>query len=213
MKRFIVLAFGWLLALGTGTALAADLQVGRDYSMIDPPQATSSAGKIEVIEFFSYGCPHCNTLNPLITAWAAKLPKDVVFRRIPVTFNRPAWARLAGIYYGLEATGNLEKLDSAVFAAIHDERVNFNSDEAVATWVASKGLDAKKWTDAVNSFSVQSRLKRIDQEAAGYRITGVPGLAINGRYLVNNTAAENYAALLALTDAVIAKARSENAGK
>jgi thiol:disulfide interchange protein DsbA len=214
MKRIIAWLFATLissLALSS-IGLAAEPQVGRDFKPINPPLATPK-GKIEVIEFFSYGCNHCNDFHPLITAWAAKQPKDVTFRRIPVSFNRPEWARLSRIYFALEATGDLAKLDAAVFIAIHEQRINFKTDEAVVAWAASKGIDGKKFGDALASFSMQSKVQRADQEAAAARISGVPALAVDGKFLINNEAASNYDELLKLTDAMIAKARQERAGK
>jgi thiol:disulfide interchange protein DsbA len=169
--------------------------------------------KIEVIEFFSYGCPHCSDFHPLISQWAAKLPKDVTFRRVPVSFNRPEWARLARIYYALEATGDLAKLDVAVFMAIHEQRIAFKTDEAVVAWAASKGIDGKKFGDAMASFSMQSKVLRGDQEATAARIEGVPALAVDGKFLINNEAANGYEDLLRITDSVIAKARQERKGK
>ena len=216
MKRiiaFIALLFSFALIAVAPTAVAADLQAGRDYTLIEPAQPVAGGGKIEVIEFFSYGCSHCNDFSPLVSAWAANLPKDVVFRRVPVSFNRPPWARLASIYYAIEATGNVEKLDALVFAAVHKDRVNFDSNETVANWATSKGADGKKIADAMGSFGVQSRLKAGDQEATRYGISGVPAMAVNGRYLVNNAAAPNYGSLLKLVDLVVAKARSETAAK
>lgn len=216
MKHLTILAtffMSAMLVFGSSAVVAADLQVGRDYTVIDPPQPGGSAGKIEVIEFFSYACSHCNDFSPLVAAWSASLPKDVVFRRVPVSFGRPPWARLAGIYYSLDATGNLEKLDAMVFAAIHKERVNFDSNESFAAWATSKGADGKKIGDAMNSFGIQTRLKQGDQEAVRYGISGVPAMAVNGRYLVNNTAAPNYGSLLKLVDLVVAKARSETSAK
>ena len=216
MKRLAILATFFvsaLLAVGSSVTLAADLQVGRDYTVIDPPQPSGGAGKIEVVEFFSYACPHCSDFSPLVTAWSASLPKDVVFRRVPVSFGRPPWARLAGIYYSLDATGNLEKLDALVFAAVHRDRINFDTNESFAAWATSKGADGKKITDAMSSFGVQTRLKQGDQEAVRYGISGVPAMAVNGRYLVNNTAAPNYGSLLKLVDLVIAKARNETGAK
>jgi thiol:disulfide interchange protein DsbA len=214
MKRIIAWLFATLissLALSS-IGLAAEPQVGRDFKPINPPLAIPK-GKIEVIEFFSYGCNHCNDFHPLITAWAAKQPKDVTFRRIPVSFNRPEWARLSRIYFALEATGDLAKLDAAVFIAIHEQRINFKTDEAVVAWAASKGIDGKKFGDALASFSMQSKVQRADQEAAAARISGVPALAVDGKFLINNEAASNYDELLKLTDAMIAKARQERAGK
>ncbi|MCX7147593.1 MAG: thiol:disulfide interchange protein DsbA/DsbL [Sulfuritalea sp.] len=213
MKRIIAWLFVTLISSFalSSIGLAAEPQAGRDFKPITPPLATPK-GKIEVIEFFSYGCNHCNDFHPLITPWAAKLPKDVTFRRIPVSFNRPEWARLSRIYFALEATGDLAKLDAAVFIAIHEQRVNFKTDEAVVAWAASKGIDSKKFGDALASFSMQSKVQRADQEASAARIAGVPALAVDGKFLINNEAASNYDELLKLTDAMIAKARKEKSG-
>lgn len=210
MKRLIALLFATLIATFavSGLSFAAEPQAGRDFKPITPP-LPSTKGKIEVIEFFSYGCPHCSDFHPFVSQWAAKLPKDVSFRRVPVSFNRPEWARLARIYYALEATGDLAKLDAAVFSAIHEQRVMFRTDEAAVAWAASKGADGKKFGDALASFSMQSKVQRGDQEATASRIAGVPALVVDGKFLVNNEAAGNFEELLKLTDAVIAKARQE----
>lgn len=214
MKRLIALLFAALVSsfAMSGPSLAAEPQAGREFNLINPP-LPSSKGKIEVIEFFSYGCPHCSDFHPYVGQWAARLPKDVSFRRVPVSFNRPEWARLARIYYALEATGDLAKFDAAVFIAIHEQRVAFRTDEAAVTWATSKGIDGKKFGDALASFSMQSKVQRGDQEATAARISGVPALAVDGKYLVNNEAANNFEGLLKLTDAVIAKARKERSGK
>jgi len=214
MKRLIALLFAALVSsfAMSGPSLAAEPQAGREFNLINPP-LPSSKGKIEVIEFFSYGCPHCSDFHPYVGQWAAKLPKDVSFRRVPVSFNRPEWARLARIYYALEATGDLAKFDAEVFIAIHEQRVAFRTDEAAVTWATSKGIDGKKFGDALASFSMQSKVQRGDQEATAARISGVPALAVDGKYLVNNEAANNFEGLLKLTDAVIAKARKERSGK
>jgi len=215
MKKLIALLLATLISsfVLSGAGLAAEPQVGRDFAPINPP-LPAAKGKIEVIEFFSYGCPHCSDFNPLISQWAARLPKDVSFRRIPVSFNRPEWSRLSRLYFALEATGDLAKLDAAVFDAIHKERVNlFKSDEAVTSWAVSKGVDAKKFADALASFSMQSKVQRADQEATAARISGVPALVVDGKFLVNNEATGSHEELLKLTDSVIAKARRERAGK
>jgi thiol:disulfide interchange protein DsbA len=214
MKKLIAFLFaGFISSFAmSSTSLAAELQAGRDFKPISPPLA-SPKDKIEVIEFFSYGCNHCNDFHPLISQWAAKLPKDVSFRRVPVSFNRPEWARLSRIYFALEATGDLAKLDAAVFIAIHEQRVTFKTDEAVVSWAAGKGADGKKFGDALASFSMQSKVQRADQEATAARISGVPSLVVDGKFLLNNEAASNYDELLKLVDTVIAKARKERSGK
>jgi thiol:disulfide interchange protein DsbA len=215
MKRSAMF-IGWVfaaLAAASITSFAAEPQAGREYNLVEPAQPSAVPGKIEVVEFFSYGCPHCSDFHPTVSAWANKLPKDVSFRRIPVSFNRPAWARLAAMFYALETTGDLAKLDTAVFLAIHEQRVNFSSDEMMADWAASKGTDKTKVAEALASFSLQSRIKRGDQEAATYKIQGVPALAVGGRYLINNNATESYAALLQTADALITKVRKEGTAK
>lgn len=214
MKRFLTCLLVALISTlaAVGISLAAEPQAGREYKLIDPPLAAAK-GKIEVVEFFSYGCSHCNDFHPLISQWAAKLPKDVSFRRIPVSFNRPEWARLSRIYFALEATGDLAKLDAAVFIAIHENRIAFKTDEAAVAWAVSKGADAKKFADALGSFSMQSKVQRADQEATAARISGVPSLAVDGKFLVNNEATSNYEELLKLTDSIIAKARQDRKGK
>ncbi|WP_153147408.1 thiol:disulfide interchange protein DsbA/DsbL [Dechloromonas sp. H13] len=183
---------------------------GKEFTAISPAQPTDDPAKIEVIEFFSYGCPHCNDFHPLISAWAAKQPGDVVVKRVPVTFNRAAWTNAAKLYYTLEATGELARLDNDVFKAIHSERTNLFDDKAIAEWVAKKGVDQKKFADTYNSFGVMSKVKRADQMAQAYRISGVPAVYVDGKYAV---AGNNFGELLANTDKAIAKARSEKSGK
>lgn len=215
MKRLLALLFAGLISslAASGISLAAEPRAGRDFNPINPP-LPAAKGKIEVIEFFSYGCPHCSDFNPVVSQWAARLPKDVSFRRVPVSFNRPEWARLSRIHYALETTGDLAKLDAAVFDAIHKDRVNLmKSDDAVISWVASKGADGKKFGDALASFSMQSKVLRADQEAAAARISGVPALVVDGKYLVNNEAASSHEGILKLTDGLIEKARRERTGK
>lgn len=214
MKRLVALLIAALMSsfILPGAGFAAEPQAGKEFKPISPPLA-SPKDKIEVIEFFSYGCNHCSDFHPLISKWAEKLPKDVSFRRIPVSFNRLEWARLSRIYYALEATGDLAKLDAAVFIAIHEQRVQFKTDDAVIAWAASKGADAKKFGEAMTAFSMSAKIQRADQDASAARISGVPSLAVDGKYLINNEAAGNYEELLKITDSVIAKVRQERKGK
>ncbi|HMV05307.1 MAG TPA: thiol:disulfide interchange protein DsbA/DsbL [Accumulibacter sp.] len=189
----------------------AELVVGRDYVPIVPPQATDNPGKLEVIEFFSYGCPHCAEFHPTVSKWAAALPNDVVFRRVPISFNRPPWAGLARLFYALEATGDLARLDSAVFRALHEAGSRLYDEKSIVAWVSAQGVDSKKFTDAYNSFGVISKAKRADQMAEGHRIPGVPAMAVDGKYLVTGKEAKGHAEIIALTDQVIGKVRQERA--
>ncbi|AJP47808.1 hypothetical protein PG1C_03680 [Rugosibacter aromaticivorans] len=198
--------------IGSTASYADELQSGRDYSMIDQPLAVPK-DKIEVVEFFSYGCPHCNDFHPVLDAWAAKLPKDVTLRRVPVSFNRPSWARLSRVYFTLDAMGDLPRLNGAVFKALHEDRINFNSDEVVIDWAVKNGLDGKKFGAMLSSFSIQSMVPRADQESASAHIQGVPSLVVDGKYLLNNESAANFGDLLKHVDSLVAKARAERKRK
>jgi thiol:disulfide interchange protein DsbA len=199
------------LAATLTAALPATAQTaGKDYTAIVPAQPTEEPAKIEVLEFFSYGCPHCSDFHPLLSQWAAKQPGDVVVRKVPITFGRAAWANAARLFYALEATGDLARLDGDVFKAIHNDRVNLFEENAIKEWVAKKGVDPKKFADAFSSFGVMSKVKRGDQLAQAYKIQGVPALAVDGKYLVGG---KDFGEALAISEKLIAKARAEKSGK
>jgi thiol:disulfide interchange protein DsbA len=204
---------GWLATITVAlfaAALPATAQtLGRDYVAITPAQSTDNPTTIEVLEFFSYGCPHCSEFHPTVSKWSAKLPADVTFKRVPVSFGRAQWASLSKLYYALEATGDLAKLDGAVFHALHEKGLKLYDDKSIAEWVTAQGVDAKKFSDAYNSFGVVSKVKRGDQLAQGAKIQGVPALAIDGKFLIVNEGVKDYAELVARADKVIEKARAE----
>lgn len=197
-----------LLALGAmpWAACAQGTPVsGQDYLPLANPQPKEDPKKIEVIEFFSYGCGHCNDFHPLIKAWAAKQPADVAFRRVPVVWNA-AWGALARLFYTLEATGDLAKMDDAVFAALHQQRLRLYDEKSMGEWYVRQGGDAKKFSDAFNSFGVMSKLKRAEQLGKAMGIDSVPTLVVEGRYRVQGRGFEQ---LLANTDALIAMSRKK----
>jgi thiol:disulfide interchange protein DsbA len=210
---------GWLLAvvialLAAALPVRAELVAGRDYVVIVPQQTTDNPAKIEVVEFFSYACPHCNELHPTLSKWSSALPADVVLKRVPVTFGRQQWAPLARLFYALEATGDLARLDSAVFETLHRQGGKLFDDKSVIEWATARGIDRQKFTDAYNSFGVVSKVKQADQMAKAYAIQGVPALAVDGKYLVTGKDLKDYFnALLALTDQVIDKVRRERGKK
>ncbi|WP_201209245.1 thiol:disulfide interchange protein DsbA/DsbL [Rhodocyclus purpureus] len=212
MQTMVNWLAGLLLALSATLALAqGQLTPGRDYAPIDPAQPTDNPAKIEVLEFFSYGCPHCKDLNPLLDKWIANQRADVVVQRVPVSFGRPQWANLSKLFYALEATGDLSRLDGAIFAALHDKGLRLYDERSIKEWVAAQGVDAKKFADAFSSFGVASKVRRADQMVQSYRIDGVPALTVEGRYRVVTQG--NLESLLTQTDRIIAKARSEKARK
>jgi len=207
-KSIAVLAV--LLASVVG-ARAAELVANKDYELVNPPQPTERA-KVEVIEFFSYMCPHCDHIDPLVGKWAKTLARDVVFTRVPVIF-RPQWEAPAKLYYSIEALGESERLHAAVFTAIHRENTDLSTEAGVTNWVVRKGLDRKKFTDAYNSFSVQTGAQRSKQRQAAYGIPGVPSFVVAGKYRTPDDFRGNFDELLALVDRLIVKARGEQGRK
>ena len=199
----------WVLATAaTGMSAAVHAQgvEGTDYRRIEPPQPTASPGKIEVIEFFSYMCPHCKEFYPLVSTWAAKLPRNVAFRRVPVGFNRPAWTNLARAYYALQVSGDLDKLDGALFHAIHDEHLQLLDEQSLADWVGKNGGHEEQFAAAYASFGVNNQTVQADQLAEKYGIEAVPTLAVNGEY---QAMGKQFTEMLANTDRLIEQVQAQ----
>lgn len=161
--------------------------LGRDYQLVKPPQPTESGSKIEVLEFFWYGCPHCAHLQPALSAWSKRKPADVELKHQPAAFQ-DSWLQLARAYYTIETMGLVDKLHGDLFRAIHDQRVLdpgalTRDPKPLFDWVASKGVDRKKFMETYNSFAVQSRTQRTIDLTMRYDISGTPALVIDGRYL------------------------------
>ena len=181
MKKLVSL----LAALAFVPALALAQQFS--YGEVKPPQPIESDGKIEVLEFFWYGCIHCYNLEPVIEKWDKNRPADVRFRRVPVVFDGRT-QRDAPFYYAFEALGLVDKLHRSFFDAIHRDGLRLENANAVADWLQKNGVDPKKFNETVKSFGVQSKLRRAQQMTVAYRIEGTPTMAVQGRYTV---AAEN----------------------
>lgn len=187
----------------------AELVEGQDWRAITPPQPSDVPGKIEVLEFFSYGCPHCGSLNPLLKQWQTTLPADVVLRRVPITFGRQAWANLARLFYALESLDELERLDQRLFTALHEDRAKLFTESAIVDWLDDQAIDLQRFKDAFNSFDVQTKVGRSDYLAEHYQIDAVPTLAIGGRYAVLNENAQTLPDLIAIADQLIERVRRE----
>ncbi|OQA32572.1 MAG: Thiol:disulfide interchange protein DsbA precursor [Betaproteobacteria bacterium ADurb.Bin341] len=190
--------------------LALPVFAAEGYAVFEPARPTENPDKIEVIEFFYYTCSFCKTLNSPLAAWAAKQPKDVVLRRIPVTFGKAALGNLARLYYSLEAMGELDRLDPQIFEAMHEQRINLILEQKMFEWLANKGVNTQKFAGLFKSFGVESKIRRGDQLERDYQINGVPALVIDGKYMPDPAPPEK---LLAVTDQLIAKVRMERAAK
>jgi protein dithiol oxidoreductase (disulfide-forming) len=192
----------------------AEPQSGFEYMQTQQVIPTENPAKIEVVELFWYGCPHCYQLEPRLEAWVKKLPKDAVFKRVP-GIARPDWAAGGRAFYAMEALGVLEKLHGPLFDAIHKQHsVKPNDDAALIDWITKQGgLDRKKVEEAYNSFSVNTKVMRATQLFRASGATGVPALIIDGKYLTSSSLAGGNEEALKVADYLIEKARKEKGAK
>ena len=181
MKSFIkyLIVAASLMVSG---AVLAEAQLGKDYNLLNPPQPTS-AKKIEVLEFFFYGCSHCFHLHPLLSAWEKTMPKDVELTFVPTIF-RDSWEPMANTYYALESMGQQQQLHDPLFRAWNEENLALIDADKIADFVAKHGVDRAKFIAAYNSFSVQSKVTRSKQMIRTYNISGTPTLIVDGKYVI-----------------------------
>lgn len=214
MRQWWIRIVAVLFAGVSAVCSAADntaLVEGQDYAVLRPAQSTSDPSKIVVTEFFSYQCPHCFAFFPLISSWAVKRPNDVVFERIPVSFGRSNWAAIGQTFYALQALDKVDKLDSAIFNAIHVQNVRLNDEAGITNWITSQGVSKEEFSGAYNSFGVKSNMTRAEQATRNYQVQGVPYLVVDGKYAVTTT--KGHEAQLAVVDKLIAKVRAEKGHK
>jgi len=209
MSSRFVLAAAALIALSS-TALAS-VEAGRDYEVLHQPQRSEvAANHTEVIEFFSFACPHCYEFNRQLLAWAGKLPANVTLRQVPVGFQKPGWGALARAAHALQATGDFARLETPLFEAIHKERLPLFDEKSITAWMVKHGVDGAKFTAAYNSFGVNTRMAQNDRMVVSYEIASVPMLVVDGRY---NVKGRTFEEMLTNTSAVIGKAKADPAGK
>jgi thiol:disulfide interchange protein DsbA len=197
---FVLIAAG---ALGH----AADLQEGKDYRRLEKPQPVETGKKIEIIEFFSFSCPHCKDMEPILSEWVKKLPADVQLRRIPAQFS-PAWSGTSKVWYTLEGL-NEEKLVPAVFNAIHNQNVRLDQDKPFFDWAVTQGLDRKKVEDMYNSFAVNGKVARAKTLVQNYNVQSVPAFVVDGKYTTDTGQAKRHEDVPPVLDKLIDKARAE----
>jgi thiol:disulfide interchange protein DsbA len=173
-----------LLAACALAPLAAAAQPQFAYTEVKPSLQAEADGKIEVLEFFWYGCIHCYNLEPAVEKWEKTLPKDVQFRRVPAVFNE-RWGIDAAIFYTFEAMGLLDKLHRPFFDAIHRDRLRSDRKDELDAWLQKQGVDLKKFNETAKSFGVQSKTRRANQLTGLYKIEGTPAMAVHGRYTVS----------------------------
>ena len=180
---------------------------GTHYVRLGQPVATTPAGKIEVIEFFWYGCPHCHAFEPALESWVRRLPADVAFRRVPVAFRQEPFVAHQRIFYALESLGALTPMHGKVFYAIHRDRLALDRPAEIAAFMAKNGVDTARFTAAYDSFSVQTKVAQATRLAADYKIDGVPALGVHGRFYTSGSLAGSNEAALAVVDFLVDRVR------
>lgn len=156
----------------------------QDYKKLAPAPAPALSDKVEVVEFFSYGCPHCYEMQSHIEKWAKELPPNASFNRTPVSFGRREWGQLSRAYYALEATGDLARLDGALFEGIHKDRRQLFDEDNLAAWAGEHGVDAGKFRAAFESPGVSAKTMKAEQLSRLYAVNSVPTVIVDGKYLV-----------------------------
>ncbi len=181
---------------------------GKDFHILDAAAPVEApAGKIEVVEFFWYSCPHCNVFEPTLANWVKSLPKDLAFKRSHVAFN-DGFVPQQRLFLTLEAMGLIEKLHSKVFAAIHAEKLNLAKGDAITDWVVKQGVDKAKFLEQYNSFSVSTKATRSTQLQNAYRVEGVPALGIAGRFYTDGSMAGSMERALQVAEFLVAEVRA-----
>jgi thiol:disulfide interchange protein DsbA len=184
------LALFALLALPWVQPARADAVEGKDYAKLATPQPPATPGKTEVIEFFSYGCPHCYELHSHITPWAKELPANATFVRVPLSLGRREWGALSRTYYTLQSLGELSRLDDALFDAIHKEHVPLFDEESITLWVSRHGVDPARFAEEYNSAATSAKVIKAEQMSRDYRVSSVPTIVVGGEYVVINQLVE-----------------------
>jgi protein dithiol oxidoreductase (disulfide-forming) len=182
---------------------------GTHYVRLSQPVAAASAPKIDVIEFFWYGCPHCNAFEPVLDTWQKKLRDDVAFRRVPVAFRDEPFVAHQRIFYALEALGQLEAMHRKVFYAIHNDRQRLDKAADIQAFMAKNGVDGAKFLDAYNSFAVQTKARQAKLLSEQYKIDGVPAMGVHGRFWTSGTQSGGQDKMLDVVDFLVQRVRSK----
>jgi thiol:disulfide interchange protein DsbA len=193
-KNTIVMFFGAslfalaLVAVTANSSFAANYNAGEHYEVISPAQPTSSKDKIEVVEMFWYGCPHCFRLEPFVERWLKKKPANVKFVRMPGVF-RPSWEIHARAYYTAEILGVVDKVHGSMFDAIHEMKQRMSTEPAILALFKKHGVAEKDFKRVFRSFAVETKLRRAKDMGKRYQARGVPALIVNGKYRTSGHAA------------------------
>jgi len=204
------LSCAFILA-ASGASAAADPMEDVDYVRI-PPQPGAGGNRIEVIEFFYYGCDSCYRFEPMLAGWVRKLPSDVLFRRVPA-LRRMDWVPLTRLYFALDEAGALDRLHGEVYTVIHEKAANLGDSSELLKWAVIIGLERTSFEKILNSESVSTKVQKARDTTVAYGIRATPSLVVDGKYLTSGGMLGSLDALLPVVDGLIDKARKERTAK
>jgi protein dithiol oxidoreductase (disulfide-forming) len=203
-RQFQHLGLSFLAGLST---LGARAQESGHRELARPAPIDAAPPRIEVVDFFWYGCPHCNAFAPLLDPWIERLPADVAVRKVPVAFQ-PSFGVHQRLYFTLEAMGQVNAMHRRVFRAIHGERQRLNTDASILDWARRQpGLDGERFAQTYGSFSVAGKAARATQLQEAYGVNGVPALGVAGRYYTDASLAGDMARALQVVENLIGRER------
>lgn len=215
MLKHLGLLLAGLLAASVSSAAdapaaaATQWEAGKSYFVIDPPQPTASGSKIEVLEIFSYACPHCAHFQPFAQQLKQSLPAYASFNYMPAVFQ-PAWEPFARAFYAAQSLGVLDKTHQALFDALYTEHLPLRTLDDLATFYAGHGVDKAKFLSAANSFEVESKLARARDIVMKDGVDGTPSVVVNGKYRVTGASAGGFPQLIELVGWLVAKEHADN---
>ena len=197
-----------LLLAAASLVLAAGASAQAPFATLSPPQPTEGGGKIEVVEFFWYGCPHCYSLEPSVNNWLKTAPKDVTFKRVPAVPSE-GWGEMAKVYYTLETMGLLEQYHPKIFDAMHKSNLNLSNKKIRDKWLADNGVDPAKYAEVEKSFTVATKVNRAKQLTYAYKVDSVPRVFVDGKYYTSAEQAGGADRMFAIVDQLVARSRKE----
>jgi len=215
MQRALAALFACAITLSLWFAIPASAQIpasqkpvraGIDYRLI-APQPVQSSNSIEVIDFFWYGCPYCNSLQPALERWISRKPADVTVRRIPAVL-RDSWAPHARVFYTLEALGEVDRLHQRAYTSYHVEELAMSRAEAMSEWAVRNGIARERWDTTYNSAAVQRKVEEAIELTRAYNVTGTPALVVDGRYLTSGNLSETLDGLIQILEGLIHRVRA-----
>jgi len=215
MQRALAALFACAITLSLWSAIPASAQIpasqkpvraGIDYRLI-APQPVPSSNSIEVIDFFWYGCPYCNSLQPALERWISRKPADVTVRRIPAVL-RDSWAPHARVFYTLEALGEVDRLHQRAYTSYHVEELAMSRAEAMSEWAVRNGIARERWDTTYNSAAVQRKVEEAIELTRAYNVTGTPALVVDGRYLTSGNLSETLDGMIQILEGLIHRVRA-----